>query len=331
MNDVNAGPAAAPNVTLKHLKAFVAVANEGSFTRAAARMTVSQPALTIQVNQFEEELGVRLFDRTTRRVQLTESGATFLPTAERLLEDVESAVADIRDLAERRRGRVGVATLPSVAARLMPRVVTAFRETYPGVSVHLHDSNARGVQELVRRKEVDFGLGSVWEPDHDLTFETVLRDPFHVVFRHDHPLAQDEGAVRWPELAGHEIVGLGADTGIRPLLQRVETLPENVRHPRVEVSNTPTLEGMLVSGLGITVLPRLAVPSRGEGTLISRPMIDPELTRDLCVISRSGRSLTPAAQSMRDLLLTELADPATAAGRGAAASEDDDAPEAAES
>jgi DNA-binding transcriptional LysR family regulator len=133
------------NVTLKHLQAFVAVAQEGSFTRAARRLALSQPALTIQINQFEEELGVKLFDRTTRRVLLTDNGAEFLPTAERLLDDVETAIAQVRDVAARRRGRVGVATLPSIAMKLMPAMVAEFRSTYPGVSVHLLDANASGV------------------------------------------------------------------------------------------------------------------------------------------------------------------------------------------
>jgi DNA-binding transcriptional LysR family regulator len=294
------------NVTLKHLQAFVAVAQEGSFTRAARRLALSQPALTIQITQFEEELGVRLFDRTTRRVLLTDNGAEFLPTAERLLDDVHSAIAEVRDVAARRRGRVGVATLPSIAVKLMPAMVAAFRTDYPGVSVHLLDANASGVQERVRRKEVDFGLASQWQRDEDLKFEPVMRDPFRVVCRRDHPLAAKEGPLSWADLAGHEFLGLAPDTGIRPLIEGVADLPSNVRTPPVEVSNIATLDGMLAAGLGVSVLPELALPADPSGCLISRALHGPALSRELCLITRRGRSLSPAAQSLRDLILSRL-------------------------
>jgi len=299
-----AGPAM--NVTLKHLQAFVAVAREGSFTRAARRLALSQPALTIQINQFEEELGVRLFDRTTRRVVLTDNGTEFLPTVERLLDDFETAIADVRDVAQRRRGRVSVAALPSIALKAMPGILHAFREAYPSISVHLHDANASGVQQRVARKEVDFGLSSMWEPDSDLVFERVMDDPFGLVCRADHPLAADTAPVRWHELAGYTFLGLGHDTGIRPLVQRVDDLPGNVRQPEVEVSNIATLEGMLVAGLGISALPRLAVPNHHASDLVYRPLTGPELTREICLITRQGRSLSPAAQSMRDMVLEKL-------------------------
>jgi DNA-binding transcriptional LysR family regulator len=296
------------NVTLKHLHAFVAVAREGSFTAAAKRLALSQPALTIQINQLEEELGVRLLDRTTRRVSLSDSGAEFLPSAERLLADFESAIAEVREVAERRRGRVGVATLPSIAVKLMPGIVAEFQAAYPGVSVHLHDANASGVQRRVRRKEVDFGLASQFEPDPDLAFETVLHDRFGLVCRHDHPLARDGGPIRWAALEGHAYLGLARDTGIRPLLESVDPLPATLRQPQVEVSNIATLEGMLRAGVGISALPELAVPRGDDGNIVFRRLVEPELTRAICLISRRGRSLAPAAQSLRDRILARLRD-----------------------
>lgn len=294
------------NVTLKHLQAFVTVAREGSFTQAAKQLALSQPALTIQVNQFEEELGVRLFDRTTRRVALTDNGAEFLPAAQRLLDDFEAAIADVREVAQRHRGRVGVATLPSIAVRLMPRIVADFQAAFPGVSVHLHDANASGVQRHVRLKEVDFGLASMWEPDQDLEFETVLTDAFGLVCRDDHPLAAGTGPVAWQELAGHSFLGLAPDTGIRPLVRAAEGLPENVHQPQVEVSNIATLEGMLMAGIGISALPELALPDQYKDRLVFRPLVEPEMTRAICLITRRGRSLSPAAQSMRDMILERL-------------------------
>jgi DNA-binding transcriptional LysR family regulator len=200
-----------------------------------------------------------------------------------------------------------VATLPSIAVKLMPEMIGAFRREYPGVSVHLLDANASGVQARVRRKEVDFGLASQWQLDEDLQFDTVMRDPFRVVCRRDHPLAAGEGPLSWADLAEQDFLGLAPDTGIRPLIEAIADLPASVRQPPVEVSNIATLEGMLTAGLGVTVLPELALPSDPDGHLTSRPLHGPALSRELCVITRRGRSLSPAAQSLRDLIVSRLA------------------------
>jgi DNA-binding transcriptional LysR family regulator len=294
------------NVTLKHLRVFVEVAHQGSFTRAAERLSLSQPALTIAIGQFEETLGVRLFDRTTRRVTLTGDGEDFLATAERLLEDFDAAIADMRDLAERRRGRVGIAALPSVAVRLLPQVVASFSEAYPGVRIHLHDANAKGVQRRVQRKEVDFGIGSLWEPDPELEFQPLLRDPFVMVCRAGHPLARGKGALPWRRLAGHDFIGMGRDTGIRPLLRATQGLPEDIHAPKYEVSSVAALEGMLEAGLGLTALPLLAVPVSRPRKLVSRRLVEPVVEREIGLITRRGRSLSPAAEQMRDMLLDSL-------------------------
>lgn len=296
------------NVTLKHLRVFVEVAHQGSFTRAAERLSLSQPALTIAVGQFEEALGVRLFDRTTRRVSLTGDGEDFLATAERLIEDFDVAIADMRDLAERRRGRVGIATLPSVAVRLLPEVVASYSEAYPGVRIHVQDANARGVQGRVQRKEVDFGIGSLWEPDPELDFQPLLRDPFVMVCRVGHSLARGKGALPWRRLAGHDFIGMGRDTGIRPLIHGIKGLPEEIQAPKYEVSSIPALEGMLEAGLGLTALPQLAVPISRPKKLVARRLVEPVIEREIGLITRRGRSLSPAASRMRDMLLDRLSE-----------------------
>ena len=294
------------SVTLKHLRAFVEVAHQGNFTRAAEALALSQPALTITINQFEELLGVKLFDRTTRRVRLSGEGEDFLPTAVRLVEDFDAAISDIRAVAERRRGRVGIAALPSVAMHLLPEIVAKFTESYPRISVHLHDANASGIQRRVARNEVDFGLGSRWEDAPDLTFEPLLRDPFGLVCRADHPLGQSRTAIKWRDLEGYPFLGLARDTGIRPLLNGLDALPDTVQSPQHEVSNIATLEGMLRAGLGITALPALAVPQAQPSKLVFRPLKVPVLERDICAITRRGRSLSPAAQSLFDLTLRDI-------------------------
>ena len=294
------------SITIKHLRGFVAVAHHGNFTRAAEALSLSQPALTITVSQFEDLVGVKLFDRTTRRVRLTADGEDFLPGALRLIEEFDSVISGMRDVAERRRGRVGLAALPSVAIRLLPETVADYCSRYPSISVHLHDDNARGVGERVRRGEVDFGIASRWQPIGDLSFRPLLKDTFGLVCRADHALARGRGPLTWRDLAGHDFLGLAADTGIQQVLGGIKGLPDNVRGPRFEVSNVATLNGMLSAGLGITALPELAVPSETASRIVFRRLTRPSVQREICLITRRGRSLSPAAQGLRDLIVANF-------------------------
>src|SRR5262245_656673 len=155
-------------VDLHQLRIFVAVARLGNFTRAAERLGLSQPSLSLHIRQLEQDLGVRLFDRSTRSVALTPAGEDFLPTAERLLDDFRAAAAAVADLAARRRGRVAVAVLPSVAADLLPRAIALLRARHPDVSVSLRDDVAEHIPARVRSGEVDFGLGAIDSMDADM-------------------------------------------------------------------------------------------------------------------------------------------------------------------
>lgn len=294
------------NITLKQLQAFVEIASQGSFTKAAKRLLVSQPALTVTVRELESELGVRLFDRTTRRVQLTREGAGFLPMAERILSDVRTAIEDVREVAERRRGKVRLVCLPSVARDVLPPVLAEYSEAFPGITVHLHDANASAVQNRVKNREVDFGIASAWSRDEDLSFTPILHDRFHLVCRNDHPLAESETPLRWEDLDGWTFLGLAPDTGIRPLLDKVASLPMNIQHPRYEVSNIATLDGLLAAGIGIAVLPSLAVPAASKAHYITRMMIEPELSREISLVQLRDRSLSPAAQSLAEMILAHV-------------------------
>ena len=294
------------NITLKQLTAFTAVARLGSFTRAAEELHVSQPALTATVNQCEELLGVKLFDRTTRRVNLTQEAENFLPVAQSLIADFEAAVADVRAVAELRRGRVRIATLPSVAVELLPEIVSGFSEEHPGVSVQIHDANASDVQRMVARAEVDFGIANQWEADPDLDFRRLIHDPMVLVCRADHPLAKGRGALAWKKLAGYPFIGSASASGIHPLLQGLRDVPDNIRRPHYEVSHIATLIGLLMAGLGISALPALAVPRYRGSELVVRPLVGPAVEREIAIIIRHGRSLPPAAEAMAAMIRAKV-------------------------
>ena len=199
------------NINLNQLRVFVAVARLGNFTRAAERLRLSQPSMSLHIRQLEQDLGVRLFDRSTRSVALTRAGEDFLPTAERLLDDVKSAVASVADLAARRRGRVVVAVLPSVAAELLPRAIAALHARHPDITVSLRDDVAELIPARVRSGEVDFGLGAIDSIDADIAGSPLVSDELIAVFPPSHPLASPPWVGAVPDRRRRARPGRGAD------------------------------------------------------------------------------------------------------------------------
>jgi DNA-binding transcriptional LysR family regulator len=294
-------------INLRHLRAFVEVAQRGSFTQAADRLAISQPALTITIHQLEELTGVELFIRTTRKVSLSPDGEEFLPTAKRLIEDFDNAITSLCCSAERRSGVVNIAVLPSIAIKLLPRIIENFKQSNPDIKVQLRDDNARGVHRQVRRNEADFGLSNRWEDHPDLEFTPLFRDRVGVVCLPSHPLAQKTGPVSWDKIKDHPFVTMSQDTGVNVLLNNTQGLPDSVYSPEYEVLTMAALAGIVEAGLAITALPAIAVPRMTDSPLVFRELINPVIERQIYIITRKNQQLSKAAHVMRDLLTAALA------------------------
>lgn len=244
----------------------------------------------------EAFIGLKLLERTTRRVSPTAEGENFIPVAERLIRDFDTAIHDIRATAERRSGHVSLAIVPSVATNLLPSIIKTFSARYPGISVRLDDDTSRGVQLRVERNEVDFGLGSIWQGNKILEFTPLFSDKLELICHKDHPLARKSAPIRWQQLQNHTFL----DTGItRTLSMRQAFGPSKFDFP-----NMTTLLAMLRSNLGVTVLPSLAIPKPSK-ELVARPLVDPVETREVCLIKRKDWTLSPAAEAMIETIVAE--------------------------
>jgi DNA-binding transcriptional LysR family regulator len=292
-------------LTLRHVRAFVEVAHHGSFRRAAEKLFLSQPALTITISQLEDLVGVSLFNRTTRQVNLTTDGEDFLPIAERLVADFDRAISDLKTSAERRGGQVAIAVLPSLTINLLPEMLARFKSSNPGIRVILRDDNARGVQRQVLNNESDFGISNRWEEDSELEFTPLTLDPVGLVCPPDHPLGKTSKPLSWSKLEEYPFVGMTQDTGVHKLISAIEGCPESVRSPEYEVLTMAALGGILEAKLAITVLPLLAVPSHMHPALVFRKLTNPRVERELCIVKRRDYQLSAAAQKVHDLLLAE--------------------------
>ena len=305
------------NVTLRHLRAAVGVAATGSFRRAAEAVHLSQPALSLAISELEGELGVRLFDRTSRSVTITELGESFVQGARSVLSDFDRLIQEVGEAAQSRRGRVVVSCVSSIAGRVIPLALVRCAERYPQVDVTVHDDVAMGVLSAVRAREADFGL--TIEPadlGDGMAFEALHEDRFHVVCPRNHALA-GKRHVAWRELSGIHLIALSTTSGTHQMI-RDEMVRNGVQLAgSTSVSHLSTVHGMLEAGFGVAVLPVIALPVPGHPTLVARPLVAPALSRTIGVYSRRDRSFSPAASAFLEVVRSVLRELAGSHGRKA--------------
>lgn len=292
------------NVTLRHLRAAVGVAQYRSFRRAAEAVHLSQPALSLAISELEESLGVVLFDRTSRSVATTEVGEAFIKGAVRLLGDFDGLIGEIGDIAQSRRGKVVVSCVSSIAGRIMPLALQACALQYPQVDVTIRDDVALQVLSAVRSREADFGLTVVPAVvGEDMLFEAMHVDRFHFVCPRDHRLA-GQSKVAWKDLNGENLISLSTNSGTHQMVHEV-LIRQAVEPARTTpVSHLSTVHGMLEMGFGVAVLPEIALPLAKHPTLVSRPLVVPELSRTIGAYRRRDRSLSPAASAFLSVVRT---------------------------
>jgi LysR family carnitine catabolism transcriptional activator len=176
------------NVTLKQLRAFVAIAESGSFAEASERVHLSQPALSIAIKNFEDCIGGKLLARSTRKVALTPEGHFFIPVAKRMIADWDEAFTDLNNLFSLQRGKLAIAAMPSYASTELPMLLKTFRDNYPQVNIKVHDVIAEDTVAMVRTGKVELGI--TFDPGlyDDLIFKPLFTDQFIAVIPIDHPL-----------------------------------------------------------------------------------------------------------------------------------------------
>ncbi|MBS6058501.1 MAG: LysR family transcriptional regulator [Pantoea sp.] len=284
------------NYTLRQLRVFVAVAQHGSFSQAGRAIGLSQSAVSPSIKELETEMGIRLLDRTTREVLLTDAGQQLATRLERLLEELNTTLLDARSFGQQRSGTVRVAASQTISAHLMPQCLAASQLNYPEIKVMLRDRPQQWVVQSVHNAEVDFGIVVGPLATDEFESQPILDEPFLLLCRQDDPLAQAE-AIRWQRLSGRTMVLQDYASGSRVLID------EALRQQRVEaeivqeIGHPTTLYPMVEAGIGISILPALALPLPAGRPLTVRRLL-PEINRTLMLIRRKNRSLTPAAEAI---------------------------------
>ncbi|MFM0175172.1 LysR family transcriptional regulator [Paraburkholderia sediminicola] len=288
------------NVTLRQLRVFIEVARLQSFSRAGDEIGLTQSAVSRCVRELEGEIGLKLIDRTTREVQLTDVGGNLVSSVSRLLTDLDDALREIREIGEQRRGRVVVAASPTVACRLMPRVVASCGQQFPYIALGLRDDVQSDVVRKVKSGEVDFGVIIGPFSADDLLSESLMTDSFCVVSRDDHPLAAKE-RVAWTDLDGQQLVMLDYASGSRPIIDAAMQEYGVSATVVQELGHSATVFGLVEAGVGVSVLPWLALPLPAGASLVARPLV-PRAERTVELVRRRDRSLSPAAEAVWGLI-----------------------------
>jgi DNA-binding transcriptional LysR family regulator len=285
------------NVGLRQLRVFFAVARHGSFSRAAEEVAVSQSAVSFAIQQLETELGLRLLDRTTRQVRMTAAGETLAASGSRLIAELDSILKELRDVGERRRGRVVLACVPSVARGFMPGCIEHCAAKWPEVSFAIEDVAAREVVAKVKRGDVEFGVSGGDIEESELHVEALARDPFVLACRRDDELARSK-SVAWSKLSGRRLVMLNNTSGSRP--QILDTLTRAGVHAEisVELAQPSSVLAMVEARLGIAVVPQLVAPAEADRILTTRKLVRPAVSRIIYLLRRRDRSLSPAAAAV---------------------------------
>ena len=283
------------NFSLRQLRAFATLARTGSFTRAAAELHLSQPALTVQVRELESALGLKLVDRNTRRVQLTGIGRELLPVFERVLGDIRAVAENARELAAGDRGTVLVAALPSLCSRLIPTAIARLRRTHPGVTVKLQDTVALRILAAVRSEEADLGIGSFGTLGGDFEVSPLLEDRMVAVMPRRHPLAARD-TVTMREVALHPLVLMDMQSSVRAVVDEAMRDESARAAPAYEVTYMSTAVGFVQAGLGVAILPATALELGLAKGIVSRPIRGSGVRRPIVVARKAGRSLAPAAR-----------------------------------
>ncbi|MDP2007402.1 MAG: LysR family transcriptional regulator [Rubrivivax sp.] len=291
---------------LNDLQAFRAVAELGNFSRAAEAVHISQPAFSRRIDKLEAALGVRLLDRTTRRVSLTTMGRDFAHKVQTLLDDLDGTLLAMQGVQATRMGEVTIACVPSTVYYYVSQVVQRFRDQFPKIRVKVLDAGANEVLGAVVRGEADFGLNFIGSQEADITFTLLREERFVAACRRDHPLAKKR-RVAWADLAAHDFISIAQSSGNRLLLdQALAGVPERPV-PVCEAQHVTTLLGLVEAGLGVAAVPAMAMPGRDHPLLVSVPLDGPVVTRHVGLIRRRGRTLAPAAQQLHDFFAEMVA------------------------
>ncbi len=291
---------------LTQLRYFLAIARHLSFTRAAEALPVSQPSLTAQIRKLERELGVALFTRTTRRVQLTAAGEDFVRAAQQILNLVQAAEQEMHEFSGLKRGKVVLGTIPTVGAFSLPPLLAEFHRKFPGIELSIQEDGSDVLMDLLLNEAIDLAVVTAPEahPSGVLERRRLLVDEMVLLVPGDHRLAKRQ-SVALKELAEEQFVLFKPGYGLRRIV--LDACQEAGFQPTIgfDSNQRETIYGMVEQGFGIAMLPQSGL-QRGGHTWQAVRISAPKVTRELSLAWKSTRRESEAAKAFREFILAKF-------------------------
>ncbi|MPX39941.1 LysR family transcriptional regulator [Moraxella catarrhalis] len=289
------------SVTLRQLKAFLLVAEQNSFTKAAETLCLTQSALSGLIKELEQNLGVKLFDRTTRKLHLSDAGMRLLPQARRVLNEMSVLNEKVNNLKSLHQGHVRLAVSQQLSASTMPKFVAKFCDIHPNIQVTLTDCSVDDVVEHIENLEADLGVAPERVHSDDLQAVVLFSSPFYLVLPATHPFAKKD-VLRWTDLLNERLITLNG-----PFIKSLQNeLPAQISsrifNSEFEVNFLSTALGMTRMGLGVTLCLLYAAEWVEQNGLVMRPIADPVVERKFLLYTHKNRSLSPAALAFKEFL-----------------------------
>jgi len=283
------------NIKYRQLKAFVLAARLSSFVEAAGAMAVTPASFSNLIKELERDLGVVLFDRSTRRCILTDAGQAFHEQMGGAIRHLEAVYSEMSEVGRGRRGRLAIAAIPSLSFGVVAEAIAEYRKTHPDVEIALSERRNGEVISAVRNREVELGMGSLLQRDSGLAWLPTWTDRVTLIVPAGHPLA--EGRIGWRALETHPYIMMS--TG--PVEHAMRVFDLRIK-PLFEVYHVATAVAMVKRGIGITALPSSVLPALNMEGLVCKPIEGRLTTRRLGIIHRSGSKLSRVAAEFVALL-----------------------------
>ena len=286
------------------VQAFVVIAELGGFNKAARQLHITQTALTRRIQKLEAYLGLKLLDRTTRRVDITAVGREFLPQARSIVQEMTSAVERLKDMSQRGTGNFALACIPSMSSHVLPRVIRRYAALHPDNRIRLIDGASDEVRSAVLGGQAELGIVVHGDKHPDLVESVLFADPLVFICRRPHPL-QDRKSVTWADMRDADLIGVSGFTATR-IFMDYQLARRGIRlHGNYEVQHHATAINLVAAGVGSAILPSSTFKEGDRPGVRKIPLTQPTVKRKVALIRSRRASLSPAAAAFQALLSQE--------------------------
>ncbi|WP_137166967.1 LysR family transcriptional regulator [Salinimonas lutimaris] len=288
-------------VSYRNMLAFIRVAESATFAEAAEKLHLTQPALSTAIKKMEEQLGGKLFSRSTRRVQLTPEGETLLPSARRLVNDWDDTFDEMQNLFAVQQGKLTIAAMPSFAESRLPAMLKTYHQAFPNIRLRILDVVMEATIDSVLSGRAEVGFTFEPEIAEGLCFQPLFEDAFMAVVPSDHPLSKQQ-SVSLEALLAQPFVAMNRGSAVRKWTEQVAAATTSV-NIIAESGQLGSVGQLIAQGLGVSIVPQLCQAQMQRNGLICLPIDNNPLVKQVGMVKASRATISVAAQALWDQCL----------------------------